>query len=254
MIRWAVPIGSVLLGAAILFGLSGASMELGAGQGLGMIALIGASMAMILLRVRPATTAVAARPLADVRVEGEPWQHLHDELRRSRRHGHPFVLARIKMGAGLSAMGGGPAGASRRAEMILDAVEAVLRTTDGCWLHDGNVYALLPETDRSMADNFVQRARQMYPGVLSSADVALVGFPEDGITSGSLLAAFTDGSPKGQTDPVGSRSRPASITSRDPLLSPSMMTVASGVSPRSAERQPRTGSPDVELVTTDSRR
>jgi hypothetical protein len=102
-----------------------------------------------------------------------PWDHLRRELDRARRYGREFALIRI-------------AGADRDRAADL---AALLRTSDYVWLHGRATYVLLPEAGRSAAEQLVARLDHAAPSVLADDALELAAFPEDGLTSGALLAA-----------------------------------------------------------------
>ena len=125
--------------------------------------------------------------------EYDPWQELARELDRARRYGRDFVLMKIPVRTS-----GIPARASaimrvsrnRRRDATADyarAVSAVLRTVDRVWVHEGAVYALLPESDRSIAEALLLRLADEMPELLPEDGVRLAAFPADGLTSGALL-------------------------------------------------------------------
>lgn len=253
MTRWALPISTLLFGVIIGFALMTAGLG-GLGQTLTVMAMAGGSAALMLSWLGSARMTRAGLTPADARVTGDPWQHLHDELRRSRRHGHHFVLARIRVTKGRTSAPQDPAEALRGGQKTLVAVEASLRTTDRCWLDGGSVYALLPETDRSMADTFLERARRAYPDVLSGAAVTVVGFPKEGVTSGSLLAALAGRPSERRADGTAPDWRPAGITSEAPSLGRVVAAMGSSTMPIPAEIQPATESATAPRLLTEVRR
>lgn len=99
-----------------------------------------------------------------------------DELARSRRYDHRFCLVRVRAGALAD-----PAGELR----------PWLRSTDHWWTTADDVHILLPETDREAGHRWVSRLRDGAGSPLTTADVRLVAFPDDGLTSSALLAALS---------------------------------------------------------------
>jgi hypothetical protein len=136
----------------------------------------------------------------------EQWTEFHRELSRSRRYERRFVLIRVSF---TEPGGNGSAPASRsnaRASAErLRRVGAFLRSVDRAWAAEDGIYVLLPETSREMGSAFLARMRQVAPEVLPVRSVTLAAFPEDGLTSGALLAAVRGvpmaGAPGRETDP-----------------------------------------------------
>ena len=120
----------------------------------------------------------------------DPWNEFRRELSRSRRYERQFVLVRIpcRIGADSWMNGRGRETLPCVAEMV--QVSAFLRNVDRAWVADGGVYVLLPESDRARGEAFLARIRRLAPDVLPEEGVRLVAFPEDGPTSGALLAAL----------------------------------------------------------------
>jgi hypothetical protein len=116
------------------------------------------------------------------------WTEFRRELRRSRRGGRPLTLLRI---AGEELPTNGPDGAgdlaTRSRRLALH-----LRLVDRTWVDDGSIYVLLPESPRSAADILVSRIRVDSPGQLPEF-VRVASFPEDGLTSGAIIAAVNGG-------------------------------------------------------------
>jgi hypothetical protein len=116
------------------------------------------------------------------------WTEFRRELRRSRRAARSLTLVRIP-GDELSA--DGPDGrtdlATRSRRLGLH-----LRLVDRTWVDDGSIYVLLPESPRAAADVLISRIRAESPGQLP-ARVHVATFPEDGLTSGAIIAAVNGG-------------------------------------------------------------
>ena len=66
-----------------------------------------------------------------------------------------------------------------------------LRLVDRTWVDDGSIYVLLPESPRAAADVLITRIRADVAGASCRSDVRLATFPEDGLTSGAIIAAVT---------------------------------------------------------------
>ena len=99
---------------------------------------------------------------------------LSRELDRSRRHGHPLALVQL------------PASSAGELDRAHRAVELLVRSVDGVWLGRDAIFVLLPETDRTRADGFVARVRAAAPASIAVEAIAVVCFPDDGLTSEAL--------------------------------------------------------------------
>jgi hypothetical protein len=96
---------------------------------------------------------------------------LHIELYRSRRSGRPLALVSAPV---------------RTAD--IPSVRRELRATDHLWHDNRNGYLLLPESDRDGAERLVARLVQL--GLVSAGATRIAVFPEDALTSESLLSAI----------------------------------------------------------------
>ena len=68
------------------------------------------------------------------------------------------------------------------------AIAPLVRSVDGVWTDDTDVYVLLPECDRTTGERTVARIEADLAGVLpAGAAITLASFPHDGRTSGALL-------------------------------------------------------------------
>jgi len=109
-------------------------------------------------------------------------QALRGELERGRRYCRPFALVRVPL-SGPPSNGRRPWGRRRPA-----VAEDLVRSTDTAWTADGTLYLLLPESDRTSAEQCVKRLGATVDLVTSAA--ATVVFPDDGVTTGGLLGAL----------------------------------------------------------------
>lgn len=119
----------------------------------------------------------------DVPAEHETaWTEFRRELRRARRHRRALTLMRIpgKNGA-----------ASTSTRDLSDRIGARLRLIDRAWVHDGSIYVMLPESSRAAASVAAERLMTLDPG-LALDEVRVASFPDDGLTSGALIAAVHD--------------------------------------------------------------
>lgn len=163
-------------------------------------------MARLAARIGDAVRGEARRPRArQLEPVPDPWDELRRELARSRRYERHFCLVRVPCGAGRS--GTRPdEGSCRRARV---EISAFLRSVDRAWLADESVYVLLPETDRAMGEAFLVRVRRLAPDALPAEGVRLAAFPDDGATSGALLAAVRGRPLIGVPTEVGGTNRAA---------------------------------------------
>lgn len=100
------------------------------------------------------------------------------ELNRARRYGRALSLVRF-------GCADGPGAAQDLAATLTER----LREDDAVWSEGRNVFVLLPEAARMDAASFVRRFRRT---VTASPDVTVVvaSFPEDGATTGALIACL----------------------------------------------------------------
>jgi hypothetical protein len=128
------------------------------------------------------------------------WEDLQRELDRSRRYGHSFSVVRLASRTRFRARSNG-AGEKHRAELERKAlmVGVLLRKLDRVWADGEDIYLLLPEGGRAMAESMLDRIREPLAALVPDSEVAIAAFPEDGLSTGALLAA------------LGSPSRPVRI-------------------------------------------
>jgi hypothetical protein len=115
-----------------------------------------------------------------------PLEELQLELDRSRRFGHRFALICI------SSRPGSEGGWSSVRELAY-GVSSLLRRVDRVWIDSTSVYLLLPECDRSMVESLLERLRDPLSRLLAHnerSELSSAIFPDDGMTSGSLLEAL----------------------------------------------------------------
>jgi hypothetical protein len=142
--------------------------------GVGLVGLV----ALLLWPVGPSTDLA---PTSD----DAGWIEFRRELRRARRGGRPLTLLRIE---GAELRGGGATELGPRAR----ALGLRLRIVDRAWVDDGSIYVLLPESSRAAAEALIARIRTDAPEELPE-HVRVATFPENGLTSGAIIAALDDG-------------------------------------------------------------
>lgn len=98
------------------------------------------------------------------------WDQFSRELDRSRRFGRTFVIGRI-----------------RTSHARLATLPLLVRSIDQIWYSPGTVHVLLAETDREGMRSFLRRLQLAAPELLPAEGIAVVQFPDDGLTTGSLL-------------------------------------------------------------------
>ena len=119
------------------------------------------------------------------------WEDLQCEIDRSRRYGHSFSLVRLASRTRIKARFNG-AGEKHRAELERKAlmVGVLLRKLDRVWADGEDIYLLLPEGGREMAEAMLDRIGETLAAVVPDADVAIAAFPEDGLSTRALLEAL----------------------------------------------------------------
>jgi hypothetical protein len=114
-------------------------------------------------------------------------EDLEREVSRSRRFGHPFVLARVPLRrTGREA--------HRWHEETLVFVSSVTRTVDRVWFDGKDIYLLLPESDRARGSAALARLREPLSRVLSGEELDGITFAvfalDECPTKGALLSAL----------------------------------------------------------------
>lgn len=128
---------------------------------------------------------------------GRSWDALQRELDRSRRFERRFVLMRIPASDAL-----GPNGRTSARKGVLGVLPLVLRSIDQAWTIEGNVMAVLPESNRDSAMALIARLRSTMPDPSALDDVQIAAFPEDGVTIGALVASLRTTPAPGESAPV----------------------------------------------------
>jgi hypothetical protein len=181
--RRTIPVAAVaaLVGGGIghQAGIAGLSPAPGVGlwvAGLGLVGLV----ALLLWPAGPSTDLAAT-------TEDTGWIEFRRELRRARRSGRLLTILRIA-GAELPGSGAGATDLATHAR----ALGHRLRIVDRAWVDDDSIYVLLPESSRAAAEALIARIRADAPDQLPEL-VRIATFPENGLTSGAIIATLADG-------------------------------------------------------------
>jgi len=138
------------------------------------------------------------RPFGDgssmsfVRHAESGWGYLRTELARSRRYDRRFTV----VGIPVELWGPKAATDDEKANLGLEVagdVQRLVRRPDRAWVDESRLYLLLTDCNRQQGLAFLARARVEMPQLFGDERTRLAVFPDDGITSGALLASL-DGS------------------------------------------------------------
>jgi hypothetical protein len=192
--RWrtcAIAVIAAITGGGIghQAGIAGLGLASGLGVWVGLLGLGALLVLFLTARVGPGAPA----PTSD----DAGWIEFRRELRRARRGGQPLTILRI-VGDELSS-----AGPDGRSDLATRArrLGLHLRLVDRTWVDDASIFVLLPDTSRAAADAAIGRIRAASPGQLP-ARVRIATFPEQGLTSGALIAAVYDGAVDAVPTPI----------------------------------------------------
>ncbi len=146
------------------------------------VAALGGGALLVTLILVPAAAAEAmAAPSGTVNAAA--WAEFRRELRRTRRGARPMTLIRIP----------GPAmptvAEMDSLTMRCSRFAQHLRLVDRAWVDDGSIYVLLPESSREAAEILLGRVASAAPDLVPT-DIRVATFPDDGLTSGALIAAI----------------------------------------------------------------
>jgi hypothetical protein len=125
-------------------------------------------------------TAPPEMPMPAVSTAETGWAEFRREMRRSRRGVKALTIVRVPMADDIS---------EEELEARSEALAAHLRLVDRTWVDDGSIYVLLPESPKPAVDALLARVREGAPALLP-ADVRTATFPDDGLTSGAIIAAL----------------------------------------------------------------
>ena len=166
---------------------------LGLASGLGLVVALLALGALLLLFL----TAPVSSSASAVSADEASWIEFRRELRRARRGGQPLTMIRIVADELPGDGPDGPSDLGTRARRL----GLHLRLVDRIWVDDASIFVLLPDTSRSAADALIGRIRAASPSQLP-AHIRIATFPENGLTSGALVAAVYDGAVESVPTPI----------------------------------------------------
>lgn len=117
-------------------------------------------------------------------LEKAGWRRLDAELDRARRYSRRLSVVRVRLHHERQ---------TPPMAVLLGELAGQVRRDDVIWLHRGDVFVLLPEAGRTAAGLFTRRlsAALEKSAHTETLRVVTVTFPEDGVTSGALLAALS---------------------------------------------------------------
>lgn len=131
------------------------------------------------------------------------WGYLRTELARSRRHDRRFAVVGVPDDL-WAPHGASPDEKAGLGLALASNVQELIRRPDRAWVDGTRLHLLLTDCDRQKGLAFLSRARSAMPQLFADERVKLVVFPDDGITSGALLAGLeTDVLPAVEPEPSG---------------------------------------------------
>jgi len=192
---WWLLVGLIAVGA-----LCGALLAvLEAGTWLALSAGVLVAFATVGL-VRPRAEATST---SLVRHAESGWGYLRTELARSRRHDRRFAVVAIPADL-WSPSDTVPAATVEIGLHAAASVQGLVRRPDRAWVDGSLLHILLTDCDRPQGLAFLARARLALPQLFDNDRVKLVVFPDDGLTSGALLAGLeTDGTVAAEAERTG---------------------------------------------------
>lgn len=177
----AVAIVAIVAGIGLGAELAVSGLPLATNVGLWAAALGGGALLLIFILSPAKITLPDETP--STTVNESAWAEFRRELRRSRRGARPLTLLRMP----------GPELLTLADLVELEArsrrLTGHLRLVDRAWVDDGSIYILLPESPREAAEIMLGRIRTADPKLLTD-DIRAATFPDDGLTSGALIAAI----------------------------------------------------------------
>jgi hypothetical protein len=155
----------------------------------------GHARAASLFRLLGVRARAAARPTPRVLTRRQlihlsSWEDLQLEIDRSRRYEHSFSIVRLTSRA--ASRRASDRHGERRAELEQRALTlaVLLRKLDRVWSDGEDIYLLLPEGGRAMAESMLDRISEPLAALLPDSEAAIATFPDDGLSKGALLAAL----------------------------------------------------------------
>jgi hypothetical protein len=174
------------------------------GLALGLGMLLGAAGSILVVpALRGAPAGVLGGAIADA---DAGWSEFHRELARARRFDGQFVLVRFPV---LSVSE--PAALAA----IRDELAVRGRRIDRLWIDESNILILLPETSKAAAETVLARIRAG-TSALAAIEPALAAFPEQGITSGTLISAVYGSGSSDVPTPIGALRPEPRVTVTEP--------------------------------------
>jgi hypothetical protein len=155
----------------------------------------GHAAAVSLLRLLSVRARTAARPNSRDLTRRQltqlsSWEELQREIDRSRRYEHSFSIVRLTSRA--TSRRAFDRHEERRAELEQRALTlgVLLRKLDRVWADGEDIYLLLPEGGRAMAESMLDRISEPLAALMPDCEAAIAAFPDDGLSKGALLAAL----------------------------------------------------------------
>lgn len=175
----AVALIATLTGVS--FGLHASTLGFSLSADLGLwlgLAGTGLLIAVLLMGRAPVVVADGAQDVG--------WAEFRRELRRARRAGRPLTLLRLSADDLSAEQAARDPSLESSAQQLL----AQVRVVDRAWVDDGSLYIMLPESARADAERMLVRIRASAPNLLPER-AHIATFPEDGLTSGALIASVS---------------------------------------------------------------
>lgn len=169
----------IALVAAIVLAMF-ASYELGMANDSLVVLVVPVVLTVVIVVALASVQAAPKRAMAPYEQPGG-WERFGIELERSRRHGRPLSLLRATP----------PRMSGWEPDTDFDELVASVRAVDAAWIDGRHVLILMPETERAATATAIARLSARLPE-LREAELRLAVYPEDGITSGALVARLDD--------------------------------------------------------------
>jgi hypothetical protein len=182
---------SVLLAAllGILVGLLAGDPLPGIAFGLGLL-VGGIASILVVPALRAAPAGLKGAAIDDA---ASGWAEFHRELARARRFDGQFAIVCFSRGESTD---------PDELVSLRNEIAASSRRIDRLWIDGGHILLLLPETTQAAADAVLSRIRALTPAALA-VEPGVARFPEQGITSGALIAAVFGSGQEDVPTPIG---------------------------------------------------